>query len=194
MATKWTRDRMVELQRSGRGVDRGGSQYEHVRRLRDKIRDEMREFGQVMWGGRSARQIQERPTLWADTSDNVIKLWDLDNSEWLSVGILKNGVGHYGATLITAQITLDGTENGEFIICGDAAGQYIVYLPVAASALVGRKYTIKRAGNQRILVARGGGSDTIDGATSVVLSAQYEWVSVVCDGTQWLVVAKEIGL
>jgi hypothetical protein len=68
-----------------------------------------------------------------------------------------------------------------------ATGQTIT-LPTAAS-ITGREYTIKltAAGSCTI---DGNASETIDGATTYSLSAQYKYVTIVSDGTNWIVTAN----
>lgn len=74
--------------------------------------------------------------------------------------------------------------------CDASGGNYTINLPLA-SVYTGVTFTFKRvdnSGNTCIVVATGG--DTIDGASDYTLSAQYKYVKLTSDGTQWLVVGS----
>ncbi len=59
----------------------------------------------------------------------------------------------------------------------------------AAAGVAGRVYTIKNVGTGVITVA-GNGGENIDGAGSLNLAAQYDYVEIVSDGTQWYVIGQ----
>ncbi|HEY5667718.1 MAG TPA: right-handed parallel beta-helix repeat-containing protein [Candidatus Saccharimonadales bacterium] len=67
-----------------------------------------------------------------------------------------------------------------------------VTLPLASGVAAGSTLTIKdesgNAGTFNITVQRGGGSDTIDGATSKVINTAYGVLRIYCTGTGWAVV------
>jgi len=76
------------------------------------------------------------------------------------------------------------------IITSDAtAGAHAVTLPTAIGC-TGRQYTIKRtdasANNTTVATTA---SQTIDGATTYVLTAQYKFVTVVSDNANWHIIA-----
>lgn len=67
-----------------------------------------------------------------------------------------------------------------------------VTLPTAADN-TGRMITIKKADTGAYdLTVDGEGSETIDGSTTYVMSLQYEYIKVVCDGTGWQIVDQYI--
>ena len=72
------------------------------------------------------------------------------------------------------------------IICNHASTAFTVTLPSLVSATTGRQYIIKNKG-AAIVTVDANGSETIDGNLSVDL-ALYESITVVNDGTQWLIV------
>lgn len=87
--------------------------------------------------------------------------------------------GAYTLTATDAIITADAT-----------GGAFNVTLPTAAS-ITGRQYTIKRINTgANAVTVNTTSSQTIDGATTYSLSAQYKYVSVVSDGANWLIVAN----
>lgn len=91
---------------------------------------------------------------------------------------------------VTASTTLD---EGHCTVLADATGGAIVLtLPTAASAYsdgLGRRYTAKKidSGGNTVTLD-GAGSETIDGATTKVLSAQYASVTIQSNGTAWFIV------
>lgn len=88
----------------------------------------------------------------------------------------------YNAT--ATGITLDGTYGTVNVT---ATGQTIT-LPTAAS-ITGRVYTIKLTASGSATVATTS-SQTIDGATTYSLSAQYKYVSVQSDGANWMIISN----
>lgn len=64
-----------------------------------------------------------------------------------------------------------------------------ITLPAATADLDGLVYVVKKVDSSgNTVTIDGNGSETIDGATTKVLSAQYDTVSIVCDGSNWLVI------
>lgn len=97
------------------------------------------------------------------------------------------------STRFTTNTSLTGTTtltvSSNTVQKGDASGgAFTVTLP--AASLSGRIFIIKKADSSgnAITISRAG-SDTIDGATSYSLSAQYQSVTLIADGgTGWMVV------
>jgi hypothetical protein len=76
------------------------------------------------------------------------------------------------------------------ITADGAGGAFTVTLPTAAS-ITGRMYTIKRTNSGANAVTVGTtSSQTIDGSTTYSLSAQYKYVTVISDGSNWLIIAN----
>jgi hypothetical protein len=88
----------------------------------------------------------------------------------------------------TANYTL--TDGDRIVACDASAGAFTVSLP-SAVGIAGRMYTIKKVDSSPnpVTVAPQPGQ-TIDGAASYVLSAQWKYVTVVSDGSNWLVIAN----
>jgi len=85
---------------------------------------------------------------------------------------------------LSADTTLDDTHN--VISMDDSAASKTLTLPAASSTIIGRTYRIKKIGSANTTTIARAGSDTIDGATSVVLSVQYQSVTIVCvSATTW---------
>jgi hypothetical protein len=70
------------------------------------------------------------------------------------------------------------------------AGNYVITLPAANTALIaGKTFRIKKSSSaQYSLTINRAGSDTIDGATSIVLWSQYSFIDLTSDGSSlWVV-------
>ena len=78
----------------------------------------------------------------------------------------------------------------QFVISDATAGSFTVTLP-SSIGYRGSRHTIKRKNAGANIVTVGTtGSQTIDGATTYPLAAQYQYVTVESDGANWLVVAN----
>jgi hypothetical protein len=66
-------------------------------------------------------------------------------------------------------------------------GAVVAQLPTAGNRL-GRQYLVKKTGAGGSVTIQTTGSETIDGATTLVLSAQYQYARIASDGTNWQVV------
>jgi hypothetical protein len=97
------------------------------------------------------------------------------------------------ATAIVNKTTTYTITTSDSIITADAtSAAFAVTLPAANAVTAGRQFTVKKtdvSGNA-VTVTRAG-SDTIDGATTYALSAQYKFVILVSDGiSKWLIVGS----
>ncbi|SIS11535.1 beta strand repeat-containing protein [Williamsia sterculiae] len=89
-------------------------------------------------------------------------------------------------TAKTAAYTLTATDS---VVSGDTTSAAFNLTLPDASTCTGRQYTLKRisAGSNNLTVATSS-SQTIDGASTYVLNAQWKFVVVVSTGSGWLVV------
>ena len=78
------------------------------------------------------------------------------------------------------------TDTDYLIDC--TSGTFTVTLP-ASSGRTGRILIIKNSGAGTITVD-GNASETIDGATTYSLSAQWATVQIMCDGSNWKIISK----
>ncbi len=96
------------------------------------------------------------------------------------------GLAH---TVVTAVCTLDISYNT--VLASDASGDFTITLPAAASNS-GRVYYIKKTNSsENEITIDGNSTETIDGATEVVLYVQYDAIRILCDGSNWHIVADE---
>lgn len=109
------------------------------------------------------------------------------------------GTGKFTSSLTTAgrlsafvnkTTTYTLTATDEVVYADATGGAFTVSLPTAGSKS-GQTYTIKRANSGANNVTVGTtSSQTIDGSTTYVLSAQYKYVTVVSTGTNWIIIAN----
>lgn len=100
-----------------------------------------------------------------------------------SIGVLRTGTA---ATTYTALAT-------DYYIGMTSTAARTLNLPTAAS-ITGRVYIIKdeggNAGTNNITID-GSGAETIDGATTNVISANYGFRAIISDGTNWMIISRE---
>lgn len=117
-------------------------------------------------------------------------LWGTENNaNWASVDtLLKTATDQVHSTKI-ANATLDNTYRNKVILCDATAASFIVSLQAAATAGDGFTVIIKKIDSTAFTVTvDGNAAETIDGATTKVLSSQYDTIEIVCDGSNWSVV------
>jgi len=88
-------------------------------------------------------------------------------------------------TTVVGPTTLTGSHSVVLVNTGVTT----ITLP-GAVFVPGRQYTIKKiSAAAGIVTVDGAGAETIDGAATHSLTVQYEYVTIVCNGTSWFVVA-----
>jgi hypothetical protein len=86
-------------------------------------------------------------------------------------------------TTVTGATTL--SDSNDYVIANAAGGAFTVTLPTAVGR-TGKGFVVKRlnSGANNVTVGTTS-SQTIDGATTRVLTSQYELVGVISDGSNW---------
>ena len=125
-----------------------------------------------------------------DNGSEVARLADGGN---LGVGVSSpvskiDTSGSFGAGIVTktSDYTADPTDH---TLLGDATSGTLTFTLPSAASSVRRIYSFKKidsSGNS--VVIDGAGSETIDGATTLSLTTQYQKVVIQSDGTSWWVV------
>ncbi|SDD23571.1 hypothetical protein [Williamwhitmania taraxaci] len=92
-----------------------------------------------------------------------------------------NGSIATGFKARTTPYTASATDN-----CINIIASGTITLPTATT-IAGRNYTIKNTSTGNVIVATTN-SQTIDGAATYTLSAQYKYVTVISDGSNWLII------
>ncbi len=96
--------------------------------------------------------------------------------------------------IIVAYVSKSGaytaTATDEVIDCDGTGGAFSITLPTAVG-IAGTRYTIRKSdGGGNAITIDGSGAETINGSATVALSAQYNYRTIVSDGTNWIVVAS----
>lgn len=118
--------------------------------------------------------------------------WTSDELKMAAFGdgpiVLRLLRGSVAAVTVTEDTTLDATH--EKVLVDATADDVVITLPTAASAFsngVGRIYTIEKADvSVNTVTVDGNGAETVDGAATQVLTAQYESITIQSDGTAWV--------
>lgn len=133
--------------------------------------------------GASAPSVTIDHQLWADTTTDIVKQRTAANDAWRNLWMEDAGPVAVIPYAKTASFTVD--QPGVYL-CDATAGAIVATLP-AASASKGWFILIVKtdSGGNNVTVTRAG-SDTIEGATTVALSAQYQkWAGYNSGATPW---------
>lgn len=130
---------------------------------------------------------------------------ELDGISTWNVGdwVVSNGTTwqrvEYAATAVAmvstyAVVSIDDTDSpytasyGELVLCDATSGAIVVNLPAAASN-AGKQINVKKIdSSENTVTVDGNGSETVDGQATQVLSAQYENITTVSDGTNMVII------
>lgn len=98
-----------------------------------------------------------------------------------SPGSTLHVAGSYQGIVTTVSVDLSLTSSHQVLAVNANAAARTLTLPAASSSIIGRVYRIKKTDSSANTVTIAvTGSDTIDGASSYVLSSQYQSVDVIC--------------
>ena len=80
----------------------------------------------------------------------------------------------------------------DIYLCASASGTVTVTLPdcTAGDALVGRVVTIFKVDAANDVIIDANASETINGATPVTMSSQYNYRTIFSNGTEWFVISS----
>ena len=123
--------------------------------------------------------------------------WEREMAKLALLNRIADGVGLTAANAASFGVVRSVSASttiltGDYAILANSTAAFInVSLPAAATA-TGRIYFVKRvnAGANNVTVD-GFGSETIDGATTHVLSAQWARVEIISSGTAWFIIAHQ---
>ncbi|MHC4445638.1 MAG: hypothetical protein ACYTA5_23825, partial [Planctomycetota bacterium] len=107
--------------------------------------------------------------------------------------LVSAGLKHKVTTKASAaNVTIAASDLGGIIkVTGTTAGN--LNLPAAATAGSGAWCTFVKTGASGALTIEPDGSETIDGsANNADMDAQYDTITIVCDGTEWFIIAQKI--
>ena len=88
----------------------------------------------------------------------------------------------FSADIVAISLATTLSETHHVVLCDVSGGAFTVTLP-AASGVLGRIYHIKKTDSSgNAVTVDGNASETIDGSTTVTLTAQFESIMIICDG------------
>ena len=128
-------------------------------------------------------------------SDGQVLTWDNSNSKVVWAAASGGGGSQLPPEVktVSSAATLSLTPSNastynsiEVIYTATGSSAYTVTLPTAAS-IEGKKIHVKRLATANITVD-GDGSETIDGSATFVLTSQYSSVTLISDGTNWIII------
>ncbi len=91
----------------------------------------------------------------------------------------------------SADYTVTDTDGVGTILVTTSSTTRTITLPTAADN-TGRRLTVKKVDSGTgFVVLDGEGSETIDGITTTNVYTQYGTITIVCDGSNWLIVSLE---
>jgi len=98
-----------------------------------------------------------------------------------------------GAAITTKNTAYTATASDETILANVSAGAFAITLPTAVGA-TGKTYCIKKIDSSaNAVTVNTTSSQTIDGATSRLLTNQYDAIQVQGDGSNWFIIANTFG-
>jgi hypothetical protein len=131
--------------------------------------------------GNGGETIEGRTTfLLYDQNDIVTILCDGNN--WR----VKSGVIRGNTQLQSAAFTVTINDINKTFICS-AAAAYAVTLLSAAVAGDGFRLTFKKINDEQAITLTPAGIETIDGQSTFILNADYQAVTIVSNGANWLI-------
>ena len=122
-----------------------------------------------------------------DDATNHIQEWQDSN------GAVLASIGSGGAlslpieTVTGTSDTLDDT-NHVVLVDDDTAGSTVTITLPTVSGNTGLIYHIKKLGTTANVIVDGASSEQIDGATTATLTAQYESITIICNGSFWSII------
>lgn len=138
------------------------------------------------WGG-SLFRVYSRPYLLIHNIFNKMNNISRDPLGYLkcnSAAVLRLVSNKSAITSVTSAYTIVLSDN----IINATSGTFTITLPTAAGIL-GKKFIVKNSGTGAITLDAFG-SETIDGAATEAMPAQYDAVTVVSDGVNWIEISR----
>lgn len=131
--------------------------------------------------------INGSATLVMDTLGDFVMLHH-NGTVWFAWKMPRLQLGASPMAVVAKTTTYTATDSDELILADATGGAFTVALPTAVGR-VGKIFRVKKtdavANN---VTVDGDGSETIDGATTQVITTQYDTVPCVSDGTEWWII------
>lgn len=136
--------------------------------------------------GNGGETIEGRTTFILYDQNDVVTLL-CDGSNWR----IKSGVIRGNTELKSAAFSVTIADINKTFLCS-ATAAYAITLLSAATAGDGFKVTFKKLVDEEILTITPAGMETIDGQSTFILTADYQAVSIISNGTDWYIYSENI--
>lgn len=129
--------------------------------------------------------------LWFSSSSGIMYVYY--DSFWIefsgsTYGVGSGGGGSQDYLIATTSVNYLATASDQIIRVNAISGELTVTLPTA-TLLQGKSYIIKKVdASVNHVVVSADGTETIDGSNDQRLTAQYEALTLVSDGSNWMIV------
>lgn len=112
---------------------------------------------------------------------------DLTNRQTISTRAMKSSGGLY-VGIATKTVTFTADDLGTTYICDATAGNITANLPAAAT-VSGQVFSfVKKDVSANTITIDGNAAETINGAATKVLTAQYDKALIQSDGSNWFII------
>jgi hypothetical protein len=140
----------------------------------------------VMGGANRTVTLSGNPTL-ADWFDQAVKIASSPTHVNLTLTGTLNTKG-FKPTLVTKTGNYTAIATDYTILCNATGGSFTITLPAVASH-TNRIYNIKKIDSSaNTVTVDGNSSETIDDATTAVLTTQHESITIQSDGSEWWII------
>lgn len=113
------------------------------------------------------------------------------NSNWTSIDSLLKLASNTTTSTKTTAYTITTADLNKLILGDATSASFTITLPPAATAANGFVVSVQKIdASANTVTLDGDGAETINGAANYVLTDQYQYVTVVCNGTSWTIVAS----
>ena len=115
------------------------------------------------------------------------------NANWTSLdSLLLTASNQVTDTETTATVNIGLDDRNKLILLDATSNAITVNLLAAATAGDGFKISFKKTdSSSNAITIDGNASETIDGETTFELARQYDYVSIVCDGSNWFIISDK---
>lgn len=138
---------------------------------------------------------------YTNTSDYKVVITDSDDNVLITVDNLKGALDTSGYLTTASSLTMDvGTKSSNYtVVAGDlgtvlncdASGGGFTITLLAAAGNDGATIAVRKTDSStNVVTIDGNGAETINGSTTLGLTAQYSSVLLVCDGSDWHIVSS----
>jgi hypothetical protein len=119
----------------------------------------------------------------SDGTARTAGLWQYTGAAWVQVPLSAGGT-----TVTTANKTTTATltASDQMVTADASGGAFSITLPASASNDGQVYYIQKTDSTDNVVTIDGNASETIDGTTTIDLDRQYQSVTIISDGTNWI--------